>query len=28
VCCFALGFIDYNGALKVNNSLLSVRLRD
>ena len=23
-----LGFIDYNGALKVNNSLLSVLLRD
>ena len=23
-----LGFIDYNGALKVNNSLLSVVLRD
>ena len=23
-----LGFIDYNGALKINNSLLSVVLRD
>ena len=23
-----LGFIDYNGALKINNSLLSVLLRD
>ena len=23
-----LGFIDYNGALKVNNSLLTVVLRD